>query len=143
MSINKAILVGNVGADPKVSVTASGQQVATISVATNARWVDKAGQKQEATEWHRVVVWGRLAAIVEQFVKKGRQVYIEGRIQTRQWQEKDGQKRFSTEIVAQNLQLLGKPEDAALADAGEGPSSESAMPAEVEAALAGSSFSKE
>jgi len=107
MGVNKVILVGNLGANPEVRYTQSGQTVANLRIATTERWTDKSGQKQEATEWHRVVVWGRQAEIVSQYLTKGRQVYIEGRIRTRQWQDQSGQKRYSTEIVAQNVQMLG------------------------------------
>lgn len=107
MGVNKVILVGNLGANPEVRYTQSGQTVANLRIATTERWTDKSGQKQEATEWHRVVVWGRQAEIVSQYLTKGRQVYVEGRIRTRQWQDQSGQKRYSTEIVAQNVQMLG------------------------------------
>jgi len=105
--INKVILVGNLGANPEMRFTQGGQAVANLSVATTERWTDKSGQKQEATEWHRVVVWGKQAEIVGQYLTKGRQVYIEGRIRTRQWQDQQGQKRYTTEIVAQRVQMLG------------------------------------
>jgi single-strand DNA-binding protein len=136
MGVNKVILVGNLGANPEVRHTQGGQMVANLRLATTERWTDRSGQKQEATEWHRVVVWGRQAEIVSQYLTKGRQVYIEGRIRTRQWQDQQGQKRFSTEIVAQNVQLLGSrserapgeevdapaaPEDTVTADFGGGP----------------------
>jgi single-strand DNA-binding protein len=105
--VNKVILVGNLGANPEMRFTQGGQSVANLRIATTERWTDKSGQRQEATEWHRVVVWGKQAEIVGQYLTKGRQVYIEGRIRTRQWQDQTGQKRFSTEIVAQNVQMLG------------------------------------
>ncbi len=105
--VNKVILVGNLGANPEMRFTQGGQAVANLRLATTEKWTDKSGQKQEATEWHRVVVWGKLAEIAGQYLVKGRQVYIEGRIRTRQWQDQQGQKRYSTEIVAQNLQMLG------------------------------------
>jgi single-strand DNA-binding protein len=106
--VNKVILVGNLGANPEMRFTQGGQSVANLRLATTERWTDKNGQKQEATEWHRVVVWGKQAEIVGQYLTKGRQVYIEGRIRTRQWQDQAGQKRYTTEIVAQNVQMLGK-----------------------------------
>lgn len=137
MSVNKVILVGNLGANPEVRYTQGGQAVANLRIATTERWTDKGGQKQEATEWHRVVLWGKLADIASQYLVKGRQVYIEGRIRTRQWQDQQGQKRFSTEIVGLNMQMLGSrsdrpagagdempatvPDDAATADFGGGP----------------------
>ena len=107
MGINKVILVGNLGAAPEMRFTQGGQAVANLRVATTERWTDKNGQKQEATEWHRVVVWGKQAEIMAQYLTKGRQVYIEGKIRTRQWQDQQGQKRYSTEVVAQNIQMLG------------------------------------
>jgi single-strand DNA-binding protein len=105
--VNKVILVGNLGANPELRYTQGQQAVANLRIATTERWTDKSGQKQEATEWHRVVVWGKQAEIVGQYLTKGRSVYIEGRIRTRQWQDQAGQKRYTTEIVAQNVQMLG------------------------------------
>ena len=105
--VNKVILVGNLGANPELRYTQGQQAVANLRIATTERWTDKSGQKQEATEWHRVVVWGRQAEICGQYLTKGRQVYVEGRIRTRQWQDQQGQKRYTTEIVAQNVQMLG------------------------------------
>jgi single-strand DNA-binding protein len=109
--VNKVILVGNLGANPELRYTQGGQPVANLRIATTERWTDKSGQKQEATEWHRVVLWGKQAEIAGQYLVKGRQVYIEGRIRTRQWQDQQGQKRYSTEIVAQSMQLLGSRGD--------------------------------
>lgn len=106
--INKVILIGHLGADPEVRSMPNGTAVATINVATGETWKDKqTGEKQERTEWHRVVIFQRLAEIVRDFLKKGSQVYIEGRLQTRKWQDKNGQERFTTEIVANDLQMLG------------------------------------
>ncbi len=106
--INKVIIVGRLGANPEVRYTPGGQAVATMSVATSENWTDKQGQKQERTEWHRVVVWGKLAEICGQHLSKGRQVYVEGRLQTRSWDDKNtGQKRYTTEISAQTVQFLG------------------------------------
>jgi single-strand DNA-binding protein len=107
MSVNKVILVGRLGQNPEVRYTPSGAAVANFSVATNENWTDKQGQKQEKTEWHRVVVWGKLAELCNQYLSKGRQVYLEGRLQTRQWQDKDGQTKYTTEIQAQTVQFLG------------------------------------
>jgi len=107
MSVNKVILVGRLGQNPEVRYTPSGAAVANFSVATNESWSDKNGQKQERTEWHKVVVWGKLAELCNQFLAKGRQVYLEGRLQTRQWQDKDGQTKYTTEIQAQTVQFLG------------------------------------
>ena len=106
--INKVILVGNLGNDPDVRYTAGGAAVSNISVATSETWKDKeSGEQQEKTEWHRVVFFGRLAEIVAEYLKKGSQVYIEGRLQTRKWQDKEGTDRYTTEIVANEMQLLG------------------------------------
>lgn len=107
MGVNKVILVGNLGANPEIRYTQGGQAVANMRLATTERWTDRNGQKQEQTEWHNVVVWGRTAEIVGQYLTKGRQVYVEGRIRTRQWQDKTGQKRYTTEVVAQTVQMLG------------------------------------
>lgn len=107
MSVNKVILVGRLGQDPDVRYTPSGAAVANFSVATNESWTDKSGQKQERTEWHRVVVWGKQAELCKQYLSKGRQIYIEGKLQTRQWQDKDNQTKYTTEIQAQGIQFLG------------------------------------
>ena len=106
-SVNKAIILGNLGQDPEVRSTSGGQMVANFSIATNRQWTDKNGQKQEQAEWHNIVAWGKLAEIIEQYLKKGDQVYIEGRLQTRTWEDKSGEKRKTTEIVAQEMQMLG------------------------------------
>ncbi|MBX7147651.1 single-stranded DNA-binding protein [bacterium] len=106
-SVNKVIIIGNLGQDPEVRFTPGGAAVATLNVATNERWNDKNGQAQERTEWHRIVVWGRLAELCKEYLSKGRPVYVEGRLQTRKWQDKSGQDRFTTEIVAQAIQFLG------------------------------------
>jgi single-strand DNA-binding protein len=107
MSVNKVILVGNLGANPEMRYTQGGQPVANLRIATSERWTDKSGQRQETTEWHRVVLFGKTAEIAGQYLTKGRQVYIEGRIQTRQWQDQQGQKRYTTEIVGTNMQMIG------------------------------------
>lgn len=107
MSVNKVILIGRLGQNPEVRYTPSGAAVANFSVATNESWMDKSGQKQERTEWHRIVVWGKLAELCSQYLSKGRQAYIEGRLQTRQWQDKDGQTKYTTEVQAQTVQFLG------------------------------------
>ena len=107
-SVNKVILVGNLGADPETKYLPSGDAVANIRLATTDRWKDKAsGEMKEATEWHRIAFFGRLAEIAGEYLKKGSQVYIEGRIRTRKWQDKEGQDRYSTEIVADTMQMLG------------------------------------
>jgi single-strand DNA-binding protein len=106
--INKVILVGNLGNDPDIRYTAGGAAVANISVATTDSWKDKeSGEQQDRTEWHRVVFFGRLAEIVGEYLKKGSQVYLEGRLQTRKWQDKGGSDRYTTEIVANDMQMLG------------------------------------
>ena len=107
--VNKAIIVGNLGRDPEVRYTANGSAVANITVATSESWKDKqSGERQERTEWHRVVFFGRLAEIAEEYLKKGAQVYIEGSIRTQKWQDKEsGQDRYTTEIVARDMQMLG------------------------------------
>ncbi len=110
MSVNKVILIGRLGADPEIRYTADGQPVATFRIATNEVWV-KDGQKQERTEWHRIVAFGRLAEICGEYLSKGRQVYIEGRLQTRSYEDREGIKRFVTEIVALNMQMLGGRKD--------------------------------
>ena len=106
--VNKAIIVGTLGQDPEIRYTANGGAVANISVATNESWRDKAtGEAQERTEWHRIVMFGKLAEIAQQYLKKGSQGYFEGRIQTRKWQDNEGKDRYSTEIVANEMQMLG------------------------------------
>lgn len=105
--INKVILVGRLGADPEVKTVSGGNTVARLSLATSENWTDKSGQKQERTEWHRVVVWGKLAELCGRYLTKGRQLYAEGRLQTRSWEDQQGQKRYTTEIVATTVQFLG------------------------------------
>lgn len=107
MSVNKVILVGRLGQNPELRYTPSGAAVANFSLATNENWSDKQGQKQERTEWHRIVVWGKLAELCNQYLQKGREAYLEGRLQTRQWQDKDGNTKYTTEIHAQTVQFLG------------------------------------
>jgi single-strand DNA-binding protein len=107
MGINKVILIGNLGKDPELRYTPGGQAVATFSLATTERWNDRNGQRQDRTEWHNIVVWGKQAETVNQYLKKGRSVFIEGRITNRSWDDKDGNKRYKTEIVATNFQFLG------------------------------------
>ncbi len=111
--VNKAILIGNLGKDPELRYTPNGQAVASFSLATGEKWRDKDGVMQDRTEWHNIVVWGRQAEIAKEYLSKGRQVYIEGRIQTRSWEDKDGNKRYITEIVAQKLSFLGQRDQAA------------------------------
>jgi single-strand DNA-binding protein len=134
-SVNKVILVGNLGRDPETRYTTSGDAVTNIRVATTDTWKDKNGEKQEKTEWHTVVFFGRQAEIAGEYLKKGRQVYIEGRLQTRKWQDKEGQDRYSTEIVADRMQMLGSREGASQSSVSSVPSD----PAEREPAAAGAS----
>ena len=105
--VNKVILVGNLGADPELRYTPSGQGVCELRIATSDSWTDKQGQRQERTEWHRVVVWGKRAEVCSKYLSKGRQVYVEGRIQTRNYDDKDGNKRYITEVIANDVQFLG------------------------------------
>ena len=106
MSVNKVILIGRLGSDPELRYTQGGQAVANFNIATNERWTDKEGKANERTEWHKIVVWGRQAENCEKYLKKGRQVYIEGRLQTRDWEDRDGNKRYTTEVVAQQVTFL-------------------------------------
>jgi len=107
-SVNKAIILGNLGADPEVKQMPSGGAVVNLSIATSSSWKDKqSGERREKTEWHRVVLFNRLAEIAGEYLKKGRSVYIEGRIETRKWQDKDGNDRYTTEIVGDQLQMIG------------------------------------
>jgi single-strand DNA-binding protein len=105
--VNKVIIVGRLGADPELKTVTGGNNVARLSIATSENWTDKQGQKQERTEWHRVVVWGKLAELCGKYLTKGRQCYVEGRLQTRSWEDAQGQKRFTTEVVANTVQFLG------------------------------------
>ncbi|MGQ0654727.1 MAG: single-stranded DNA-binding protein [Betaproteobacteria bacterium] len=112
-SVNKVIIVGNLGADPETRYLPSGEAVTNIRVATTDKWKDKAsGEMKEATEWHRIAFFGRLAEIAGEYLKKGSQVYVEGALRTRKWQDKDGQDRYSTEIRADTMQMLGRREGA-------------------------------
>lgn len=112
-SLNKAMVIGNLGSDPEVRSTSSGTRVATLSVATSRRWTDRNGQDQEKTEWHRIVAWDKLAEICERYLSKGDRVYIEGRIEYRQWEGQDGQTRYTTEIRAREMIMLGGRGDGA------------------------------
>ena len=120
-SINKVILIGNLGRDPEVRYTPSGAAVCNVTVATSRNWKDKtSGEKVEETEWHRVVFYDRLAEIAGEYLKKGRSVYVEGRLKTRKWQDKDGVEKYTTEIVADNMQMLGGREGMGGGDEGGG-----------------------
>jgi single-strand DNA-binding protein len=113
-SVNKVILVGNLGKDPEVRYTPNGDSITNITVATTDQWKDKqTGEKKEATEWHRVVFFGKLAEIAGQYLKKGRQVYLEGALRTRKWQDKEGVDRYTTEIVASEMKMLGAKQEGA------------------------------
>lgn len=112
-SLNKAMLIGNLGRDPEIRYTGDGRAIVNFTLATKEEWKDKeSGEKKDRTEWHRVVVYGKLGEICGQYLSKGKQVYIEGRIQTREWEDKDGNKRTTTEIVANNMVMLGSRGDA-------------------------------
>jgi single-strand DNA-binding protein len=120
-SVNKVILVGNLGRDPEVRYSASGAAICNVSVATSRQWKDKtSGDKQEETEWHRVVFYDRLAEIAGEYLKKGRPVYVEGRLKTRKWQDKDGVEKYTTEVIATEMQLLGSREGMGEGDTGGG-----------------------
>ena len=106
-SVNKVILVGNLGRDAELRYTPGGAAVATLNLATTEVWNDKSGQKQEKTEWHRIVLWGKQAESLQEYLTKGKQIYVEGRLQTRQWDDKDGNKKYTTEIKADRITLLG------------------------------------
>ena len=106
-SVNKVILMGNLGRDPEVRFMPNGDAVCNFSIATTDSWKDKAGEKQEKTEWHNIVMYRRLAEIAGEYLKKGRPVYLEGRLQTRKWQTKEGQDRYTTEVIADSMQMLG------------------------------------
>lgn len=124
MSVNKAILIGNVGKDPEVRYLEGGMSVANFSLATTEVYKNKNGEKVSQTEWHNIVAWRNLAELAEKYISKGRQIYVEGRITTRTWDDKDGNKRYTTEIVANAIRLLGRKDD----DAGGGQDSNASSP---------------
>jgi single-strand DNA-binding protein len=134
--INKAIIVGTLGRDPEVKYTAGGSAIVNTSVATNESWKDKTtGENVEKTEWHRIVIFGKLAEIAAQYLKKGSQVYFEGKIQTRKWQDQNGQDRYTTEIVANEMQMLGgRSSGAPMESSGQAPSQPQSKPAPAETA---------
>ena len=105
-SINKVMLIGNLGSDPELRFTPSGVQVANFNLATTESWTDKSGERQERAEWHRIVLWRRLAEVAGQYLKKGSKIYIEGKLQTRSWEDQNGQKRYTTEVVANSMEML-------------------------------------
>lgn len=112
MGINKVILVGNLGGDPESKKTASDQSITLFNLATSKTWINREGQRQESTDWHRIVVWGKLGETCANYLSKGRQVYIEGRIQTRSWEDDKGQKRYTTEVIANQVLFLGNAQNA-------------------------------
>ena len=128
-SLNKVTLIGNVGNDPEIRATAGGTRVAKVSLATNRSWNDGSGQRQEKTEWHRIVMFGKVAEIAGEYLKKGSQAYFEGRLQTRKWTDKEGQDRYTTEIVADRMQMLGSRSGGTARSMPEEPESASAKPA--------------
>lgn len=107
--VNKVILIGNLGADPEIRYTSTGTAVANFRIATTERWTNANGEKEERTEWHRIVAFGKLGEICGEYLAKGKQVYIEGRLQTRNWEDRDGNQRTTTEIIATGMQMLGSP----------------------------------
>ncbi len=109
-SVNKVILIGNLGADPEVRYTPSGSAVANFTMATTKNWTNKQGEKQQRTEWHRIVAWNKLGEICGEYLSKGKQVYIEGELRTRSWEDRDGVKRWTTEVFATGMQMLGSPD---------------------------------
>ena len=120
-SVNKVILIGNLGRDPEVKYTQSGTAVANLNLATNEVWTDKAGQKQERTEWHRVVVWGKQAQVISEHLTKGKQIYVEGSLQTRSWDDREGNKRYTTEVRAVRVLMLGRAEGSRMQPEAPGP----------------------
>jgi single-strand DNA-binding protein len=147
-SVNKVIIVGNLGRDPETRYMPEGGAITNISVATTEKWKDKNGEMQEKTEWHRVAFFGKLAEIAGEYLKKGSQVYVEGRLQTRKWQDKDGQDKYMTEIVANQMQMLGSRQGmgggdrggAERSEAGEGGGSRPAAAGGKPAAKSGGKF---
>ncbi|MBN2289584.1 MAG: single-stranded DNA-binding protein [Candidatus Glassbacteria bacterium] len=129
-NVNKAILIGNLGGDPELRYTSNNMPVVNFTVATNESWVNKEGVREERTEWHRVIAWGRLAEICNEKLHKGSQVYVEGRIQTRSWEDQSGQKRFVTEIVANEMVILGGRSGEGTSQAAGGERKKQASPAQ-------------
>src|SRR6516225_10204493 len=132
-SVNKVIIIGNLGRDPETRYMPDGGAITNISVATTDKWKDKNGEMQEKTEWHRVAFFGKLAEIAGEYLKKGSQVYVEGRLQTRKWQDKDGQDRYTTEIVANQMQMLGSRQGMGGGGRGAGEESQEPRPASSKA----------
>ena len=115
-SVNKVILIGRLGGDPELKYTTGGTAVANFSLATNTSWKDADGNKQEKTDWHRIVVWRKLAEFAGEWLKKGSYIFLEGRLQTRSWDDKDGNKRYITEVVAENIEFMGSKKEGQAAD---------------------------
>ncbi len=128
MSVNKAILVGRLGRDPETRYTSAGQAVCNFTMATDESFKDRNGERQKRTEWHRIVLWGKLAEIAQQYLKKGTMIYLEGRIQTRQWDDQQGQKRTTVEIVGNTMRMLSSRAEAAAAGASAAPTNPEAEP---------------
>jgi len=138
MSVNKVILVGRLGRDPETRYTSGGQAVANFTLATDETYKDRSGERQKRTEWHRIVLWGKLAEIAQQYLKKGQLVYVEGRLQTRQWEDKrDGQKRSTTEIVGNVMRMLGGRAESAAAVGASGGGMGQARSADADFEVAG------
>lgn len=138
-SLNKVLLIGRLGRDPEIRYTPDGSPVANFSLATSEAWTDKSGTRQERTEWHNIVAWNRLADLAKRYLAKGRQVYVEGRIRTREWDDRDGNKRRTTEVLASQMVLLGSRTEAAetAGGAAEQPARSTAVPAEESLSEAG------
>lgn len=143
MSVNKVILIGRLGKDPEVRYMTNGEAVANFSMATSERWKDKSGEQQEKNEWHNCVVYRRLAEVVGEYLKKGSQIYIEGKLQTRKWQTKEGQDRYTTEIVVDQMQMLGGKgeQQEKRADSSSAPARRSATQEPSKAQTGGGAFS--
>ena len=132
--VNKVILIGNLGADPEVKYTPDGVAVANFNLATTENWTSRSGERQERTEWHRIVMWRKLAEIAGQYLKKGSKIYAEGKLQTRSWEDQSGQKRYMTEVVVNDMQMLDSRGDSAASSGGQG--AEARPPASVDYAPA-------
>ena len=141
MSVNKVILIGRLGQNPELRYTQGGTSVSNFSLATNENWTDKSGQRQERTEWHRVVAWGKTAELCSQYLTKGRQVYLEGKLQTRQWEDQNGQKRYTTEIQATSVQFLGGRDAASAPGPSDAPVDQAQQPAGPEFEASAPNFS--
>ena len=140
--VNKVILVGNLGGDPTMRYTPSGTAVANFNIATTEKYTNRSGERESRTEWHRVVAWGRLAEICNQYLKKGKQIYVEGRLQTRNWEDQSGTKRYTTEVIANNMVMLGRAGESGDAPAQDFPPDDFQQSPNEDAATQGSSASK-